>query len=321
MTYDVGRNRSPLISVAICTRNRAKLLPRAVQSILPQLTEETELIVVDNASTDETPAILSSLVQRNPAVRVILESRLGLGFARNTAIDQAPGEWVLFLDDDDTAEPGWLAAYQSFLASPPSPNIGVVGGRVIPNYEVTPPRWWMKGDGGLDLGAVPRRFETRAGPWGCNAAYRRSAVQKIGGFNAMLGRRGAFNGAHEDSDVYLRLREGGYEAWFIPDARILYTIQAERLRAGWRLKTEYAQGRSAAIMWGTQHPNRGSHFLFSVLQSMIGLLHIPILLLATVVALPFAHGRRSIRSFTRALRKAGFIRQLWTEQLTWCPQR
>jgi glucosyl-dolichyl phosphate glucuronosyltransferase len=319
MSSDADRNRPPLISVAICTRNRARLLSGAVESVLSQLDCKTQLTIIDNGSTDETPALLAEFARRNPMVRSYLEPRLGIGHARNSAMVNSPGDWVLFLDDDDTAEPGWLAAYRSFLESPPSANIAVVGGRIIPNYETTPPRWWTKGDGGLDLGPLPRRFESRAGPWSCNAAYRRDAVQKIGGFNPSLGRKGAFYGAHEESDVYIRLLEAGYEAWYLPEARILHLIQGERLRAAWHCRTEYAQGRSAAIMRGARCPSPTSHLFFSLRHTVVGVLHITLLILATVVTLPFAHGRRSIRSLTRALRKAGFIRQLWTNQLN--PER
>lgn len=59
-----GRQCLPFISVAICTRNRAKLLARAVESVLPQLGPDAELLIVDNASTDETPQIAAALTAR-----------------------------------------------------------------------------------------------------------------------------------------------------------------------------------------------------------------------------------------------------------------
>jgi hypothetical protein len=62
---------------------------------------------------------------------------------------------VLFLDDDATAEPGWLAAYQRFLSAPPSEKIAVVGGAVVNEYEVPPPKW-VNASATFDSGGSPK---------------------------------------------------------------------------------------------------------------------------------------------------------------------
>src|SRR5205807_9766350 len=114
---------TPLITVAICTRNRAASLQKAVDSVLPQLSEDIELLIVDNASTDNTPEVAMHLAAANRQVTVCLEDEVGLSAARNKALLQARGQYVLFLDDDAVAEPGWLAAYHQFLSAPPSGRI------------------------------------------------------------------------------------------------------------------------------------------------------------------------------------------------------
>src|SRR5947199_8692791 len=109
-----GRALSLLITVAICTRNRCKSLEAAVNSVIPQLTPETELLIVDNGSTDDTPKLSSRFAAATENIRVGREDELGISRARNAALQQAHGKYVLFFDDDERAEPGWLAAYFEF---------------------------------------------------------------------------------------------------------------------------------------------------------------------------------------------------------------
>src|SRR5213593_5110676 len=143
---------APLITVAICTRNRAAFLEKALQSVLPQITDNTEMLIVDNASTDKTPEVASRLARANPGMVLYRENELGLSAARNAALVRARGQYVIFLDDDAQAEPGWLEAYRRFLISPPAERIAVVGGAVFPDYEVAPPKWLCAGAYQLDLG-------------------------------------------------------------------------------------------------------------------------------------------------------------------------
>src|ERR1044071_9743808 len=92
-----------LITVAICTRNRCQGLLQAVESVLPQLTAKTELLIIDNGSIDETQREAQRLRQRDPRVRYELARRPGIACARNAALSRAHGIYVLFLDDDEKA--------------------------------------------------------------------------------------------------------------------------------------------------------------------------------------------------------------------------
>ena len=98
---DLGEDRRrDLVSVVIPTRNRWALLARALASVLGQQGAELEVVVVDEGSTDETPARLAALTDER--VRVLRnDSPTGVANARNRGIDAARGEWVAFLDDDD----------------------------------------------------------------------------------------------------------------------------------------------------------------------------------------------------------------------------
>lgn len=97
---------SPRVSVVIPTHNRLASLQRAVAAVTAQVYRDFEVVVVDDASTDGTQAWLSD---RATTVRAVFaERRGGAGAARNRGIAEARGEFVAFLDDDDTWEPSYL---------------------------------------------------------------------------------------------------------------------------------------------------------------------------------------------------------------------
>jgi glycosyltransferase involved in cell wall biosynthesis len=99
-----GRSESPLVSVVVPTRNRARLLRRSLGSALAQLGVSFEVIVVDDGSRDETSEVLAEC--GDSRLRVItLASSLGAAEARNFGIRAAEGEWLAFLDDDDIWAP------------------------------------------------------------------------------------------------------------------------------------------------------------------------------------------------------------------------
>lgn len=94
----------PLVSVIVPTRNRALFLQRALKSVLGQTYPNLEIVVVDDASTDETRDVVAGL--NNQAIRYIRhDSSKGGSGARNTGIRAATGKYVAFLDDDDEWEP------------------------------------------------------------------------------------------------------------------------------------------------------------------------------------------------------------------------
>lgn len=100
----------PLVSVILATHNRAHLLPEAVQSILAQTWQEFEIIIVDDASKDETPIVINYLAENDDRIRSISTGQnIGPGAARNLGIAQARGEYIAIMDDDDLAYPERLA--------------------------------------------------------------------------------------------------------------------------------------------------------------------------------------------------------------------
>lgn len=98
-----------MISVLMLTYNREKMVGRAIESILAQTYRDFEFIIVDNGSTDRSGAVAEEYAARDSRIRVIHRARGNIGAGRNTALDAARGEYLTFLDDDDWAEPDFLA--------------------------------------------------------------------------------------------------------------------------------------------------------------------------------------------------------------------
>jgi len=304
---------TPFITVAICTRNRAGFLEKAVQSVISQIVSACEILIVDNASTDNTPQLAAGFATAYPQVTVLREPELGLSVARNTALARARGKYVVFLDDDAEAGPGWLDAYKDFFSSPPVSNIACAGGAVFSRHETTPPAWLRPGSDVLDLGGHSRRFQAPAGPWGCNFALHREVALELGGFDVSLGRKGKSLAAHEESDLIERIWQAGHEVWWLPAARIRHFVSAERLRLGWQLRSQYNQGRSsAAIQLRTAAArSRMRGFLFGRL--LVAPVHLTLNILLALVSLPLRNGQIAAHALLRCARIAGFSRRLLSE--------
>lgn len=96
------------VSVIMLTYNREKLLARAIQSILTQTMKDFEYIIVDNGSEDKSGDIAEQFSKQDERIHVIHIAKSNIGTGRNRGLDAATGEYITFIDDDDTAEPDML---------------------------------------------------------------------------------------------------------------------------------------------------------------------------------------------------------------------
>lgn len=116
------------VSVVIPTFNRGYVLERAINSVLKQSRVPHELIVVDDGSTDDTPEILKQY-DNVPLIKVITTDNRGVSAARNTAIEEAEGEWIALLDSDDEWLTHKLEVQLDFLEE--NPHLPLVHGEEI----------------------------------------------------------------------------------------------------------------------------------------------------------------------------------------------
>lgn len=121
-----------LISVVIPAYNYAHLLPRALDSVLGQMTDDVELIVVDDGSRDNTAEVLADYAARHPQLRVIRQANAGAAAARNHGIREARGRYALLLDADDELLPEALATLRAVVNA--QPQVGMVLGAQLSVY-------------------------------------------------------------------------------------------------------------------------------------------------------------------------------------------
>jgi len=289
---------APLITVAICTRNRARFLQRAVESILSQMTGDTELLIVDNASTDDTPEVAARFATADSRVKIWRESQPGISAARNAALAKAWGEYVLFFDDDQTVEMGWLEAYRRFLLHPPSERVAAVGGGIIPKFETPPPSWVNPANLAMDMGNQPLRLEGVACPGCGNCAFHRAHTLAVGGFCTRLTR-------YEESDLTQQLRAAGLEIWWLPGAPIFHWIPASRLTIRAMGRITFADGRSVALLRLRKIHGRFPKMAYRLGRIAITPFHALACLLAAGFTLPRRRRQISVGYLLRSIRIAG----------------
>ena len=115
--------RQPKISIVVPVYNTEAYLPACVETLLRQTHTNLELIFVDDGSTDGSGAILDAYAKKDPRVRVIRQKNGGVSSARNAGIDAATGDYIGFVDSDDTVEPTYCEALLDAFAA--HPEIGV----------------------------------------------------------------------------------------------------------------------------------------------------------------------------------------------------
>ena len=248
-------------SVVICTRNRSAHLRRCLEALEAQTVppEQVEVVVVDNGSTDETPAVVEDFRRRSKyPVRWCVEERVGLSNARNRGVAEARGEIVAFLDDDAVPGPGWLAAYvETFGAT----GADCVGGRIRLEWDAPRPTWLHPVLdpllGLVDLGERRRAFVF---PWhypaGGNIAFRREVFGKVGLFDPVFGVRPGKVVGSEETDLCYRLERAGGRLLYEPRAQVAHPVAGAKLTKRWLRRRAFHAGRTACLV-ELKHLGRG----------------------------------------------------------------
>jgi glycosyltransferase involved in cell wall biosynthesis len=229
----MSTSEAPSVSVVLPTYNRASLLPRAIHSVLSGRYTDLELIVVNDASTDHTAALLNEI--QDPRLRVVNHAdRLGAAAARNSGIRLAQAEYVAFQDSDDEWLPAKLEKQLALLRTLSS-KTGIV-------YS---PFRWQRGDRSgvfppalrMVLSRLPfashrlagdLRLALRRGNWITTqtAVVRRACLEAVGGFDASLARL-------QDWELWLRLAERWHFA-FLPEVTVIVHATAGNISADCR---------------------------------------------------------------------------------------
>lgn len=238
-----------LASVCICTYQRPGVVD-TVRSIFSQLgvASKIEIIVCDDDEAGSARQWIAPLVENAPiVVKYVLCASKNISICRNTCVAEACGEWIVFIDDDEIAEPNWL---HELLSTQAQCNADVIKGYVRGVYPPGTPQWILKGDPFTrDHGPSGTRL-TRFGTG--NVMFRRSLM--IDGniwFDESLGRTGG-----EDYDFFGRLSERGIYMIacqtaivneVTPFSRVQKSYLRRRYRRQGQVEAKYYKVRSSLI--------------------------------------------------------------------------
>jgi GT2 family glycosyltransferase len=220
----------PRISVIICSCNGSRTIRDPMEALLRQTYPDYEVIVVNDGSTDGLLDIVSGY-----PFKIIDSVNMGLSYARNLGIQASTGEIVAYLDDDSFPDPDWLWYIAYFLKTTDYAAVG--GPNIIPEnsgfvaqcVDYTP---------GTPTHILVTDQEAEHIP-GCNMAFRKDWLEKIGGFDPR------FRVAGDDVDLCWRIQEAGGKIGFAPGAYVWHHRRCE-IRRFWKQQQGY--GKAEALL-------------------------------------------------------------------------
>lgn len=227
------------ISLIICTRNRAAGLDACLQYIKQlQFPESSEVVIVDNGSTDETGDVLLRFKnEMEIPVNIVQESTPGLANARNAGIAQARGEIIAFTDDDCYPEPEFLV---QILKAFERSDVGFVGGRIMLHDPTDYPA--TINESMVPLTFKPGAFLRAGAVHGANLAFRAAVLRQVGGFDPLFGSGALF--ASEDVDTTARISRAGYVGLYDPTIVVSHH-HGRKAKDVRKLYRSYSIGRGA----------------------------------------------------------------------------
>ena len=251
-------------SVVIATYNRARLLQQTLASLRAQVLParlDWEIVVVDNNSNDETRRVVESFARQDGVqIRYLFESRQGKSFALNTALPVSRGRTIAFTDDDITPRHDWL---QVTLGAIRSGELDGVGGKVLPRWEVDPPRWFLERPGLLMWLAMLDSDERRLLDYpmtnqyrlvGANMAFNRTLFAEFGDFNTSLSHRGKRLYGSEETELIHRFLKGGKRLGYEPESVVYHHVGRARLTKRFFLRRVFYQEFADSIMANSGTP-------------------------------------------------------------------
>ncbi len=242
-----------LFEIAICTWDRSSSLARTLDaltrlSVPPQ--DSWRVLVIDNNSHDETPAVIDTFRDRLPLVAQ-REPEQGHSAARNRAVAEARGDWLLWTDDDVIPDPDWLVQYRAAISE--FPDCSFFGGPITVKFDPPAPQWiheqWDKLRGCYaerQLGNESVGFTPHRLPYGANWCVR-TELQKSLTYCPSTGRRGSEVTGHDELAVMRQMLERGLRGRWVPRASVQHVIDARRQTSNYVARYFEGQGRRLVI--------------------------------------------------------------------------
>lgn len=236
-----------MISIIICTRNRANLLTECLDSFVRQksLNNDYEVLLIDNASNDNTQRLFESYLSLYPNFHYFYVPEIGLSHARNCGYQLAKGDWVAYIDDDARVSPNfverafWIVENFDF---------DCFGGTYIAWYPFGKPEWLPNEFGNKekfaeDIVELKKDFLS-----GGIMICKKAVLESLGGFSTQVGMKQTI-GYGEDDEIQIRMRKSGYKIGFDPGLSMEHAVLPHKFKLQWHFRAAYAKGRDSALIF------------------------------------------------------------------------
>lgn len=238
------------VDICVCTFRRTSVAGTLASLAMQASTANVPIrvIVADNDDGPSAEALVREVAEAEGLdLRYVHCPARNISIARNAALDAATAPWVAFLDDDETADPQWIAA---LLARAAETGAGVVLGPVVPLLGPEAPGW-LRGGRFHETRPVFVRGRILTG-YTCNVLIRRDAPDIAGErFLESLGRSGG-----EDTEFFDRLVRNGVQIAYAADAVVREEVPPERQSFGWLLRRRYRFGQSHGAILAAKSASR-----------------------------------------------------------------
>lgn len=254
------------ISVVICTYNRALYLPAALESLYNQsISKELfEVIVVNNNSTDHTEQVCNDFIASHLDAHFIYlnEPMQGASFARNKGAAIAKSPLLCFMDDDAIAHSNYLSLIIDFFKN--HPDAGGLGGRIIPKYIPSEPRWMSHFVsslvGNFDYSKEITLFSPNKYPLESNMIIKRDDFNLVNGFNTALpGVKGTLRIGGEGKEFFLKLKALGKNIYYHPNIIVDHVVETQKLTPEYMYRVASGIGRGEKVR--TQSISQRTYYL------------------------------------------------------------
>ncbi|MDQ3019869.1 MAG: glycosyltransferase [Bacteroidota bacterium] len=228
------------VSIVICCYNSSSVLPQTLINICTQKVPDHipwEVIVVDNASTDNTSQDAQKIWNAHNCLasfKIVKEPILGLSVARQKGFDTARYEYIVFCDDDNWLNEDFVKLVYEIMES--NKEIGVLGGQSKAEFDVSPANWFKDWENSFAIGRQSDKngdiTGSRGYVWGASMVVRKEAWKKLlsKDFKSILtDRKGNALSAGGDTEICYALRNEGWKIWYDSRLKFKHFLPSERL--------------------------------------------------------------------------------------------